>query len=75
MLRLRIILPDRTERLDLPERPSSLEELKAILIDKFKLPQPEDIILTFDDPAFDNEPCNLSDIQYLPEGKATLRVD
>uniref|UniRef100_A0A672HPN0 Uncharacterized protein n=1 Tax=Salarias fasciatus TaxID=181472 RepID=A0A672HPN0_SALFA len=62
-----------TERLDLPERPSSVEELRDILADKFKLAP--DFSLTFDDPEFDNEPCNLSDIQYLPEGKAVLRVD
>uniref|UniRef100_A0A3Q1FC80 Uncharacterized protein n=1 Tax=Acanthochromis polyacanthus TaxID=80966 RepID=A0A3Q1FC80_9TELE len=70
---LSLLVSIYAERLDLPERPSSVEKLREILTDKFKLAP--GFSLTFDDPAFDNELCNLSDIQYLPEGKAVLRVD
>lgn len=69
----RVILgPNNIQRLDLPGKPSSLQELKDIICHKLKISH--GFTLQFEDPAFDNELCNLNDISYLPEDKATLKL-
>ncbi|XDV37854.1 hypothetical protein PO909_007392 [Leuciscus waleckii] len=70
---LRVILgPENIHRLDLPGKPSSLEELKDIICQKLEITR--GITLQFEDPAFDNQLCNLNDISYLPDDKVTLKV-
>nr|XP_055070029.1 uncharacterized protein LOC129451008 [Misgurnus anguillicaudatus] len=69
----RVILDQNNiQRLDCPEKPSSLQELKDIICQKLEIAH--GFTLQFEDPAFDNQLCNLTDISYLPEDKATLKV-
>lgn len=70
---LRVVLDiNNIQRLDLPGKPSSLQELKDIICHKLEIAH--GFTLQFEDPAFDNQLCNLNDISYLPDDKATLKV-
>lgn len=71
-LMLRVVIDDDDIRkLNLNERPESIEELKTQLRDKLSLQY--DFRLQYEDPDFNNALCNLTQITDLPE-RATLKV-
>lgn len=71
-LLLRCIIDESNIRkVTLEQRPDSVEELKNKLKDKLQLQY--DFQLQYEDPDFNNAPCNLTEIQDLPQ-KATLKV-
>jgi len=59
-------------RVELPKRPESVDDLKSFLGEKLQLKS--GFSLQFEDPDFNNELCNLNDIQELPAAKATLKI-
>ena len=56
----------------LPQVPESVEELQGILREKLQLQG--SFTLQFEDPAFNNIPCNLFDIQELPPERVILHI-
>ncbi len=70
---LRVILsPNDIRRLTIEERPPTVDKLYEILRNNFGLR--DSFCLQFEDPDFNNELCNLQDIQELPVDRATLKV-
>ncbi|XP_028436319.1 uncharacterized protein LOC114557165 [Perca flavescens] len=70
---LRIIVSENDiRRLSIEDVPSSVEELYQVL--RTKLGLRGGFILQFEDPDFNNQLCNLTDIKELPLGRATLKV-
>ncbi len=63
------ISPTNIRRVELPERPESVDSLKSFLKEL-----KSEFSLQFEDPDFNNELCNLNDIKELPAVKATLKV-
>jgi len=59
-------------RVELPKRPESVDDLKSFLGEKLQMKS--GFSLQFEDPDFNNELCNLNDIQELPAAKATLKI-
>ena len=70
MLRV-VIVDDDIRKLNLNERPDSIEELKTQLRDKLSLQ--DDFKLQYEDPDFNNALCNLTQIMDLPK-RAMLKV-
>uniref|UniRef100_A0A9J7ZUW5 Uncharacterized protein n=1 Tax=Cyprinus carpio carpio TaxID=630221 RepID=A0A9J7ZUW5_CYPCA len=66
------ISPTNIRRVELPERPASVDHLKSFLSETLQLKS--GFSLQFEDPDFNNELCNLNDIKELPAPKATLKV-
>ena len=67
-----IIATDDVRSVSLESLPETVDELVNILCRELSL---EGIlVLQFEDPAFQNELCNLTNICDLPEGRATLKV-
>ncbi|XP_039616114.1 uncharacterized protein LOC120533329 [Polypterus senegalus] len=64
-----IIAPDDIRRVSPESRPDTVDELVAILCKELGV-----LVLQFEDPAFQNELCNLTNISDLPEGRATLKI-
>lgn len=62
---------DIVRKMTLSSRPSSVEELKTKLKEKFDLTF--DFTLSYQDPDFDGQLCSLLDIEELPQ-KAVLKV-
>lgn len=70
---LRVIVnPECIKKLTLPKVPSSVDELKEILCDKLKIDQ--NFVIQYEDPDFDGQLCNLSNIEELPSEKVTLKI-
>ncbi|XP_027019478.2 uncharacterized protein LOC113653841 [Tachysurus fulvidraco] len=67
------ISPTNIRRVELPQRPQSVDQLKSFLIQMLQI-ENEKFSLQFEDPDFNNEPCNLNNIKELPAEKATLRL-
>lgn len=67
-----IIASDDIRRVSIESLPETVDQLINILRQELSL---EGIfVLQFEDPAFQNELCNLSNMSDLPEGRATLKV-
>lgn len=70
---LRVIVSGREiRRLSVEDNPSSVEELYQVL--RTNLGLRGGFILQFEDPDFNNDLCNLTDIKDLPVDRATLKV-
>lgn len=70
---LRVILDSNNiQRLKIDKKPSTLDELKNIISNHLRIPH--GMSLQFADPEFDNQLCNLNDIEDLPDEKATVKV-
>lgn len=63
--------PDIVRKMTLSSRPESVDELKIMMKEKFRLD--EDFSLAYQDPDFDGQLCSLVDIEELPQ-KAVLKV-
>lgn len=69
---LRVYLnTDIAAKLSLNERPNSVEALKTLMKEKFKLTG--DFAIHYEDPDFDGQLCQLIDIEELPE-KGTFKI-
>ncbi|XP_057210954.1 uncharacterized protein LOC130567073 [Triplophysa rosa] len=66
------ITPDDIRRVSVESLPETVDELVNILRQELGLQG--DFILQFEDPEFQNELCNLSNMSDLPQGRATLKV-
>ncbi|XP_077073204.1 uncharacterized protein LOC143724047 [Siphateles boraxobius] len=66
------ISPTNIRRVELPERPESVDHLKSFLSETLQLKS--GFSLQFEDPDFNNELCNFNYIKELPAAKATLKV-
>ncbi|XP_073712383.1 uncharacterized protein [Misgurnus anguillicaudatus] len=66
------ISPQNIRKVQLPQRPDSVDNLKAEL--KSKLEIQEDFFIQYEDPDFGNELCNLTDISELPAERAVLKI-
>ena len=62
---------DMIRKMTLASRPESVDELKTMMIDKFKVDF--DFSLSYQDPDVDGQLCSLVDIKELPQ-KAVLKV-
>ncbi|XP_051780263.1 uncharacterized protein LOC127526999 [Erpetoichthys calabaricus] len=70
---LRVILaPDNIRKVSCPDNVSTLEDLKSILCEKLNIES--GFTIQFEDPDFNNELCNLTNISELPADKATLKI-
>lgn len=70
---LRVIISENEIRhLSVEDIPASVEELYQVL--RTNLGLRGGFILQFEDPDFNNQLCNLTDIEYLPAERATLKV-
>lgn len=70
---LRIIISENEiRRLSIENIPPSVEKLYALLQTKLGLRRA--FVLQFEDPEFNFQLCNLSDIKDLPEERVTLKV-
>lgn len=70
---LHVILgDDNIQRLRIESVPETVDELKTILKNHFTLEG--EIVIQFQDPEFNNEFCNLTDISELPREKLKLKV-
>lgn len=67
-----ILAPDDIRRLHLEILPARVEELMIILQQELGLEGL--LVVQFEDPAFGNELCNLTNMSDLPEERATLKV-
>ncbi|XP_073785892.1 uncharacterized protein [Danio rerio] len=67
------ISPTNIRRVELPQRPQSVDQLKSFLSEKCQL-ENGDFLIQFEDLDFNNELCNLNDINELPAEKATLKL-
>ncbi|RVE73057.1 hypothetical protein OJAV_G00045610 [Oryzias javanicus] len=65
------ISTDIVRKMILSTRPESVDELKRMIQEKFKLDF--DFSLSYEDPDFDGQLCSLVDIEELPQ-KAVLKV-
>uniref|UniRef100_A0A3P9H9U1 PB1 domain-containing protein n=1 Tax=Oryzias latipes TaxID=8090 RepID=A0A3P9H9U1_ORYLA len=65
------ISTDIVRKMTLSTRPESVDELKRMIQDKFKLDF--DFSLSYEDPDFDGQLCSLVDIEELPQ-KAVLKI-
>lgn len=65
------ISTDNVRKLSLFSRPESVDELKEMIKEKFKLDC--DFSLSYEDPDFDGQLCSLVDIEELPQ-KAIVKV-
>ncbi|XP_063041751.1 uncharacterized protein LOC134436458 [Engraulis encrasicolus] len=73
IMQLRVMIsPNNARRIDLPSRPESVEELKAILQNQLELR--DGFRLQYEDALFGNSLCNLHHINELPDGRAVLKV-
>lgn len=62
---------DIVRKMTLSSRPESVDELKTMMKEKFKLDF--DFSLSYEDPDFDGQLCSLLDIEELPQ-KSVLKV-
>ena len=70
---LRVIITEKEiRRLSIENIPASVEELNQVL--QTNLGLRGGFILQFEDPDFNNQLCNLTDINDLPVERATLKV-
>lgn len=67
------ISPTNIRRVELPQRPQSVDQLQSVLIQTLQIKN-ENFSLQFEDPDFNNKPCNWNNIIELPAEKATLRL-
>lgn len=67
-----IVSETEIRRLSVDRIPSSIEELYQAL--QTNLGLSERLVLQFEDPDFNNQLCNLSDMKDLPVDRATLKV-
>jgi len=65
------ISTDIVRKMSLSSRPDTVDDLKTIIKERFKLDF--DFSLSFEDPDFDGQLCSLVDIEELPQ-KAVLKV-
>lgn len=63
--------PDIVRKMTLSSRPESVDELKIMMKEKFRLDS--DFSLAYEDPDFDRQLCSLVDIEDFPQ-KAVLKV-
>ncbi len=71
MLRV-IISADQARRVQIEELPESVDALVDFIKEKLQLQG--DFQLQFEDPEFQNAPCDLSDISELPPERAVLHI-
>lgn len=70
---LRVMLSqDDIRRVTIDNLPDTVDDFHSIL--RTKLGLNGDLVVQFQDPEFDNELCNLSNMSDLPNDKATLKV-
>lgn len=67
-----IVAVDDIRRVQIESLPETVDELQTIL--KSKLNLEGDIVIQFQDPEFNNELCNLTDISDLPTERVRLKV-
>ncbi|XP_057675416.1 uncharacterized protein LOC130905771 [Corythoichthys intestinalis] len=72
MLLLVKFSPRMSRKVTIPEVPESVEELQNILKEKLELQG--SFALQYEDPDFNNAPCNLIDIHDLPPERAILHI-
>uniref|UniRef100_A0A8C5GA65 PB1 domain-containing protein n=1 Tax=Gouania willdenowi TaxID=441366 RepID=A0A8C5GA65_GOUWI len=71
--KIRIVLnADDVRKMTLEKRPQTLEELQQKVKEKCTIT--EDFHLMYEDPDFNNQLCNLENIEDLPQERATLKV-
>uniref|UniRef100_A0A8C5NAK4 Sterile alpha motif domain-containing protein 3 n=1 Tax=Gouania willdenowi TaxID=441366 RepID=A0A8C5NAK4_GOUWI len=71
--KIRIVLnADGVRKMTLEKRPQTLEELQQKVKEKCTIT--EDFHLMYEDPDFNNQLCNLENIEDLPQERATLKV-
>jgi len=67
-----ILADDDIRRVQIESLPETVDELKATL--KSKLDLEGDIVIQFQDPEFNNELCNLTEMSELPKERTRLKV-
>lgn len=67
-----ILVDDDIRRVQIETLPETVDELKTAL--KSKLNLEGDIVIQFQDPEFNNELCNLTDMSELPTKRPRLKV-
>uniref|UniRef100_A0A8C5GQ39 Sterile alpha motif domain-containing protein 3 n=1 Tax=Gouania willdenowi TaxID=441366 RepID=A0A8C5GQ39_GOUWI len=67
-----VINADDVRKMTLEKRPQTLEELQQKVKEKCTIT--EDFHLMYEDPDFNNQLCNLENIEDLPQERATLKV-
>lgn len=67
-----ILADDDIRRVQIETLPATVDELKTAL--KSKLNLEGDIVIQFQDPEFNNELCNLTDMSELPTERPRLKV-
>lgn len=72
MLLCVVLAPDNIRRLNIFENLTSVEHLKTILQERLQIK--EDFLIQFEDPEFENELCNLTNITELPPETAVLKI-
>lgn len=67
-----ILADDDIRRVQVENLPETVDELKTTL--KVKLDLEGDIVIQFQDPEFNNELCNLTEMSELPTERPRLKV-